>query len=239
MDRVRRGGGTRSGPSLLWPHRAARRVFQPGWIPETDDPLVERLKRVRVLAGMVVAFGVYTFVARDFSLEEAAENLVVASLVLLVVAPLTVGVMLLVWRRRGPLRPLRSRLSGPLRLLLAFVGAAVLMLLLLRGVAYSLPTTPLALWLMWFLGAAGIRINGNFFGTGVVHRALPPVLASVTTWLMAVPDLVTGDLHGLGLTLGAVFILGAPVLVTCIALFELHRLRRHLGIRLRDHPLCT
>jgi hypothetical protein len=53
---------------------------------------------------------------------------------------------------------------------------------------------------------------------------------------MAVPDLVTGDLHGLSLTLGVIFILGAPVTVTAIALLEMRRLKRRYGIRLQAHP---
>ncbi|MFG2209257.1 hypothetical protein [Streptomyces sp. NPDC048638] len=232
------GGETRPGTSLVWPQHAAWWVFQPGWIPEVDDPLVERLKRLRIIAGLIVAAGVYTFVAHDFAFTRILENLVVACGVLLLVAPLTVGVMLLVWRRGGPLRPLRPRLLGSLWLLLFFIGAAVGTLLLMYawGQSHLLPLVPVVLWLMWFVGAAGIRINGNFFGTAAIHRALPPVLASVASWLMAVPDLVTGDLRGLGLRLGVVFVLGAPVLVTAIALLEMRRLRRLHGIRLRDHP---
>ncbi|MFJ9852049.1 hypothetical protein [Streptomyces sp. NPDC101150] len=236
MAGVRHGGDIRSRASLLWPRHAAWAVFQPGWIPPPDDPLVERLKRFRVIAGMIVASGVYTFVARDFDGKEVLENLVVACVVLLVIAPLTVGVMLAVWRRRGPLRPLVPALIGSLQLLLYFVGSAVLTLLLLQGGVQFPFLAPVPLWLLWFVCAAAVRINSNFFGTAAVHRALPPVLASVTSWLMAVPDLVTGDLHGLGLTLGVVFILGAPVLVTCLALLEMHRLRRFHGIRLLDHP---
>ncbi|MFJ7072462.1 hypothetical protein [Streptomyces sp. NPDC098781] len=53
---------------------------------------------------------------------------------------------------------------------------------------------------------------------------------------MAVPDLITGDLHGLGLALGVFFILGAPVTVTAISLLEMGRLRSRYGIRLADHP---
>jgi hypothetical protein len=90
--------------------------------------------------------------------------------------------------------------------------------------------------MVWFVGAGALRINGNFFGTAAVHRCLPPLLAMVTTWLMALPDLFTGDLHGLGLTLGIVFILGAPVTVSAIALYEMARLKRAYGIRLTDHP---
>ncbi|MEU9115212.1 hypothetical protein AB0D04_26375 [Streptomyces sp. NPDC048483] len=236
MAGVRRGGDIRSRASLLWPRQAAWAVFQPSWIPSADDPLVEGLKRLRVIAGMIVASGVYTFVARDFDGKKVLEHLVVACLVLLVIAPLTVGVMLAVWRRRGPLRPLVPALIGSLQLLLYFVGSAVLAFLLLPAGFQSLFFAPLILWLLWFVCAAAVRVNSNFFGTAAVHRALPPVLASVTSWLMAIPDLVTGDLHGLGLVLGVVFILGTPVLVTCIALYEMQRLRRFHGIRLRDHP---
>jgi hypothetical protein len=81
-----------------------------------------------------------------------------------------------------------------------------------------------------------VRVSGNFFGTAAVHRCLPPLLAVVTSWLMAVPDLVTGDLHGLSLTLGIVFILGTPLTVTAIALLEMGRLKRRYGIRLKAHP---
>jgi hypothetical protein len=81
-----------------------------------------------------------------------------------------------------------------------------------------------------------VRVSGNFFGTAAVHRCLPALLATVTSWLMALPDLVTGDLHGLSLTLGIVFILGAPVTVTVIALLETGRLKRRYGIRLKAHP---
>ncbi|WP_030619201.1 sulfur globule family protein [Streptomyces sclerotialus] len=224
---------------MLDPKHAAWRLFHPEWVPEADDPAVERLKRVRVLAGMVVSFGVYTFVAHDFDVSQVLENIAVAGLVLLVSTPLTVGVMLLVWRRGGPLRPLRRTLLGCLKLLVGFVGTLVGTALLFwyftrqGGVLVLLPVV---LWLWGFVVQAALRVNGNFFGTGAVHRCLPPVLAAVTSWLMALPDLATGDLHGLGARLGTVFILGAPVLVTAIALLEMRRVRRFHGIRLRDHP---
>ncbi|UNS97287.1 hypothetical protein MMF93_12820 [Streptomyces tubbatahanensis] len=236
------GRGAAPRRRLARPQNAARRVFDPPWIPEPVDPLVEGLKRVRVVAGLVTALGVYTVVAGGFSLEEALENVVVASLVLLVVTPLTVGVLLMVWRSGGPIRPLRGSLWGSLNLLLRFVGTALLTFTVLRVAPTSglfvLLLGPLGLWLLAFLGCAAVRLNANFFGTAAVHRALPPVLATVTAWLTAVPDLVTGDLHGLGLRLGVVFILGAPVTVTALGLLETRRLRRHHGVRLRSHPLA-
>jgi hypothetical protein len=92
------------------------------------------------------------------------------------------------------------------------------------------------MWLLVFTAYGAVRVSGNFFGTAATHRCLPPLLATVTSWLVAVPDLVTGDLHGLSLTLGYVFILGAPVTVTAIALLEMGRLKRRYGIRLTAHP---
>jgi hypothetical protein len=92
------------------------------------------------------------------------------------------------------------------------------------------------LWMLGFVVWGAVRVSGNFFGTAAVHRCLPALLATVTSWLMAIPDLVTGDLHGLSLTLGVVFILGAPVTVTAIALLEMSRLKRRYGIRLKAHP---
>ncbi|KUN03992.1 hypothetical protein AQI95_21380 [Streptomyces yokosukanensis] len=223
-------------------HHAAWAVFHPAWIPEPLDPSVEGLKRIRVAAGTVAAVGVYTFVEGGFALTEMLQNLLIASGVLLVIAPLTVGVMLWIWRRTGSLRTLRPALLKALGLLLTFVGSVVATVLLLQtsssfsGSLLIIPMGLFTLWTVWFVGAGALRVTGNFFGTAAVHRCLPPLLAMVTSWLMALPDLLTGDLHGLGLKLGIVFILGAPVTVTAIALYEMARLKRGHGIRLTDHP---
>ncbi|MEV7500944.1 hypothetical protein [Streptomyces sp. NPDC093018] len=242
MARGNRAPGAQGDRNYLKAHHAARAVFHPAWIPEPLDPGVEQLKRIRVAAGTVAAVGVYTFVEGGFAVTEMLENLLVACGVLLVIAPLTVGVMLWIWRRGGSLRSLRPPLLRALGLLLTFVAAAALTLFLLQNSSRTdmglliLPAGLLTLWLIWFVGAGALRVTGNFFGTAAVHRGLPPLLAIVTTWLMALPDLFTGDLHGLGLTLGIVFILGAPLTVTGIALYELAVLKRRFGIRLADHP---
>ncbi|MFJ4623479.1 hypothetical protein [Streptomyces sp. NPDC088812] len=234
-------GGSLTAGSFLKPHRVARAVFHPVWIPAALDPTVERLKRIRVVAGVVAALGVYSFIEGGFAFDEMLDNAVTASAVLFLLTPLTVGVMLLVWRRTGAVSQLRTPLVNSLKLLLLFVASVVMTLVLFRlgdtlGAVARLVSTLLGLWAAFFVVAGAIRLTGNFFGTAAVHRCLPPLLATVTTWLMAVPDLVTGDLHGLGLTLGVVFILGAPVTVTAIALLETRRLGRRYGIRLTAHP---
>ncbi|MGY6022235.1 hypothetical protein [Streptomyces spinosirectus] len=227
--------------TFLKPHHVARAVFHPAWIPEAVDPSVERLKRIRVIAGAVAALGVYTFVQGGFAFDEMLDNAATASAVLFFVTPLTVGVMLYVWRRGGTVRQLKVPLVNAFKLLLLFIGSVLTTVLIFRlgdvfGILAKLVLSLAGLWLAFFVIAGAVRLTGNFFGTAAVHRGLPPLLATVTTWLMAVPDLVTGDLHGLSLTLGIVFILGAPVTVTAIALLELRRLRQRHGIRLAAHP---
>ncbi|GAA1435683.1 hypothetical protein GCM10009601_62140 [Streptomyces thermospinosisporus] len=223
-------------------HRAARAVFHPAWIPDSLDPTIERLKRFRVVAGAVTSLGVYTYVEGGFAIMELLENALTAAMVLLLLTPLTVGVMLLVWRRTGTVGQLRVPLLNSLKLLLLFIGCVAALVVLGQVIAGSnsqlvvLGVGLVFIWGLWFTGIGAVRVCGNFFGTAAVHRSLPALLATVTSWLTALPDLITGDLHGLGLTLGIVFILGAPVTVTAIALAETRRLKRRYGIRLRTHP---
>ncbi|MFC4332364.1 hypothetical protein ACFPC0_32270 [Streptomyces andamanensis] len=232
--------GELSARSLLRPREVARAVFHPAWIPPALDPDVEKLKRVRIIAGTVAAVGVYTVVQGGFAFDEMLENMLTASVVLLFVTPLTVGAMLYRWRRTGPVRELRQPLLRSMQLLLAFVGTIVGTVVLWKLAAGSgllvLLLGLAALWLTVFVGYGAYLVSGNFFGTAVVHRCLPPLLATVTSWLMALPDLATGDLHGLSLTLGVLFVLGAPVTVTGISLLEMGRLRSRHGIRLDTHP---
>ncbi|MFF3309644.1 hypothetical protein [Streptomyces sp. NPDC002952] len=244
MTGSRRGwlSGPLSARSVLQPKAVARALFHPAWIPAPADPSVDRLKRVRVVAGAVAAFGVYTFVQGRFEFREILENMLTAALVLLVITPLTVGVMLFVWRRTGRLRELRGSLFDSLKLLLLFIGTIVVTVLLwqlsmsLGGSLLMMVPGLTAMWLTGLVAYGAVQVSGNFFGSAGVHRCLPALLATVTSWLMAIPDLVTGDLHGLSLTMGIVFILGAPLTVTAISALELHRLRRRHGIRLRAHP---
>jgi hypothetical protein len=233
-------GGALTAGSLWKPKYAARAVFHPAWIPQSIDPSVEQLKKIRLIAGTVAAIGVYTFVEGGFAFDEMLENMLTASVVLLFITPLTVGVMLFVWRRGGSVSGLKPSLFNSLKLLLLFVGSIVLTVVLLRAAGgagfFVLVLGPAVLWLIGFVARGAWHVGANFFGTAGVHRCLPPLLASVTAWLMALPDLLTGDLHGLGLAMGVLFILGAPVTVTGIALLEMRRLDQRYGIRLVAHP---
>ncbi|MGW7207921.1 hypothetical protein [Streptomyces sp. NPDC054837] len=233
-------GGALTAGSLWKPKYAARAVFHPAWIPESVDPAVEQLKKIRLIAGTVAAIGVYTFVEGGFAFDEMLENMLTASVVLLLITPLTVGIMLFVWRRGGSVSGLKPSLFNSLKLLLLFVGTIVLTVVLLQSAGgagfFILVLGPAVLWLIGFVARGAWHVGANFFGTAGVHRCLPPLLAAVTSWLMALPDLLTGDLHGLSLGMGVLFILGAPLTVTGIALLEMRRLEQRYGIRLAAHP---
>ncbi|MER5434519.1 hypothetical protein [Streptomyces sp. NPDC002588] len=233
--------GSLTARSFLLPHRVARAVFHPAWIPEPLDPTVERLKRARVAAGFFAALGVHFFVGARLAWDDLPRNAATASAVLFCVTPLATGAMLLVWRRGGTVRRLRARLFDSLKLLSLFTASAFVCIALfafgdMLGTLPKIVLSALGLWTAFFVIAGAVRLTGNFFGTAAVHRCLPPLLATVTTWLMAVPDIVTADTHGLGRVPGATFVLGAPVTVTAIALLETRRLRKRYGIRLTVHP---
>ncbi|MEU1512607.1 hypothetical protein ABZ490_10660 [Streptomyces sp. NPDC005811] len=227
--------------SFLLPHRVARAVFHPAWIPEALDPVVERLKKARVAVGFVAALGVHLFFEIRFSWDELPRNAATAALVLFCVTPLATGAMLLVWRRGGTVRRLRARLFDTAKLLSLFTASAFacLALFAVGDMVGTLPKIALAglgLWTGLFVIAGAVQLTGNFFGTGAVHRCLPPLLATVTSWVLALSDLADSGDRSMDNVIGVGCILAAPVTVTAIALLETHRLKKRYGIRLMAHP---
>ncbi|MFJ7072463.1 hypothetical protein [Streptomyces sp. NPDC098781] len=174
-------GGTLTARSFLKPHHVARAVFHPTWIPPSLDPSVDALKRVRVIAGAVAAFGVYTFVEGGFAFDEMLDNAATACVVLLFITPLTVGVMLYLWRRSGggTVAQLREPLVRSLKLLLLFIGSALGTVLVFRlggalGTLGGLLLSAVGLWLAFFVIAGAYRISGELLR----HRRSAPLSAA-------------------------------------------------------------
>lgn len=227
---------------LLRPNRAARLLFAPAWIPEPLDPEMETLRRVRAFVGLLTYCGVYAISrddidSDDFSIGRALHGDIVT--MLLLVHPVTVCVMLLLWKRRGsPLHGLGAPVVRTFLLLGAYVGAMFILVQLtfagpdtgasLKGDAIRLIV---AFWLFCFVAFASLTVVRNFFGSAAVHPGLPALLASITTWPAVLPSLNTDDVD-----LGLVLALGGPVTVTAIGFLELSRLRRYHGIELLTHP---
>jgi hypothetical protein len=63
---------------------------------------------------------------------------------------------------------------------------------------------------------------------------VPPLLAMTVVWEVTLIDLFTGAHPGLPETVRVLLLLGAPVSVTIVGLWEIHRLRVHYGLRVRD-----
>ncbi|MGW4020536.1 hypothetical protein [Streptomyces sp. NPDC005009] len=228
---------------LLNPAYAAGVFFRPVWIPEPLDPDMEELRRARGVAGLLTYCGVYTMFdgggLDGFGIGTALHNLSQVVFMLVLVHPVTVGVMLLVWKRRGcPVRTLRTPVLRGFVLLAGYVGA---MLVLMR-LTFAGPETGTdlkadmvrllaAFWMLCFVVFASLAVVKNFFGSAAVHPCLPALLAVIVAWPAALPDVKAG-----GAALNVVLVLGGPVTITALAALEISRLRRYHGIRLLTFP---
>lgn len=73
----------------------------------------------------------------------------------------------------------------------------------------------------------------TFFRTADIHETIPPLLATLLLWELAVIDLTGGSYESVPLGVRLVFTLGAPLSVTAVALWELRRLRSRHAITVR------
>ncbi|WP_327266195.1 hypothetical protein OG444_36730 [Streptomyces sp. NBC_01232] len=65
---------------------------------------------------------------------------------------------------------------------------------------------------------------------------VPPVLAGVLVWGMALLDVIPGAHPQVPAGARALFTLGAPVALTALACWEMHRPRRLHGLTIRAAP---
>lgn len=89
------------------------------------------------------------------------------------------------------------------------------------------------LWLAPF-GLYGITQSlVHVFRTADLHETVPPLLATLLVWEVALFDVFRGAYDGVPFGVRVTFILGAPLTVTAMAMWELRRLRTRHGITLR------
>jgi hypothetical protein len=239
----------------LWlrigPIHTARRVFKPSRPGIVDDAFVARVQKIRTLVGLgaVVWMSVAYKVAQ--SVGDIADDRLSQSwnsvLMLSVTFPVAVGALLALAAPSARRELLRraARCFGAIVAIVAAVGvfpAAVLSGFVdgrfatspaMAVVTYG--TTILTfLWVVpfmfWGIGLALVHV----FRTADIHETVPPLLAMTLVWEMTLVDLFTGAYAGVPGPLRVLFMLGAPVSVTAVGLWELHRLRAHYGIAVRD-----
>jgi hypothetical protein len=89
------------------------------------------------------------------------------------------------------------------------------------------------LWLGLF-GVYGIALSlVHVFRTADLHDTVPPLLATLLVWEVALFDVFRGAYDSVPFGVRVAFILGAPLSVTAVAMWELRRLRTRHGITLR------
>ncbi|MFF3017734.1 hypothetical protein [Streptomyces sp. NPDC057939] len=231
------------------PLYAARLVFRPSRPGLVSDPLVRRLQLWRTLLGAAAWLALtftYTAISSAEDVGAVAGDRFGQSwdsvLVLACTFPVVVGSF--VAAARGPVRRLYLRRAlrslGSVTALMVAVGSfAFVAAPGAQGLrdAVGLPGR-IVIGLM-FLWALGFALHGtglslvHVFRTADIHELVPPVLATLLVWEMAVLDLVNGAYDQVPPAARLAFVLGAPVTVTALSVWEAHRLRRHHGLSLR------
>ncbi len=235
------GRGSRPWAAWLLPPVAARRLCRPSRPDRIDDRATRAVQRARAAAGFVVILGVALAYQAADAVEAVTEpwvQLIQNCVVLVLVVP--VGLVLFVRAARPDLRRgYLRRARGPLCALLAVAGSLGFILVVsatqsgnsFRGSAFWLLF--LLTWMIFF--GLGALVNGvaNVFRTADVHEVLPPLVSVALVWVNLVVDLVSGKYGDAPDRVAAFLLWGGPLTVTCLALWELRRLRRGHGLTLR------
>ncbi|MFE6158614.1 hypothetical protein ACFQ7F_06820 [Streptomyces sp. NPDC056486] len=231
--------------------RRAEAIFNQPGAGRVEDRLVTRVQLWRAIVGLAASLLlIYTYGADEGwsgVANDGVVKLILAPLLLIFTGPLVVFGFI----RYAPAaqrRLLRSRLRAPLKAVGWYVGILVGVGLVLAGSAVLLKQNygtllnglvALALliglvWLLPFLLFASAYAARYAFNTSNVHAALPAALTVVLVWELT---LFSAALEG-GLPHGPpaaqwCAVLGGPISVTAVALWELHRMRTRHGVRIR------
>ncbi|MET9960036.1 hypothetical protein ABZ128_13390 [Streptomyces sp. NPDC006326] len=231
------------------PLYAAQLAFRPSRRGIVHDPQVRRLQLWRTALGLVAWVGLtatYNAVVSVTDVEAVADDRLNQSwssvLVLVCTFPVVVGAFVAAARgglRRVYLRRALRSLGAVLAIMASMGTSALAMAPELAGLrdAVGLPgKITIGVLCLWSIGFAlyGIGLSlVHVFRTADIHEVVPPVLAGVLVWEMALLDVVTGAYPQVPAGVRAVFVLGAPVTVTALSWWEMRRLRRHHGLTVR------
>ncbi|WP_246101273.1 hypothetical protein [Streptomyces cyaneus] len=236
----------------IGPIHTARRVFKPSRPGIIEDPLVTHMQKIRTLVGLgAVVWMSVTYKIADSVSDVARDRLNqswISVLVLCVTFPVVVGVLLALAAPSARRELLRraARCFGAMVAIVAAMFVFPLTVLTDFGFGSSRFTTNpvmtavtytanvlIIVWVLPFviygIGLALVHV----FRTADIHQTMPPLLAMALVWEMALIDVFTGAHAGLPGPVRAVFILGAPLSVTAVGLWELRRLRLHYGLTVR------
>ncbi|KOG54893.1 hypothetical protein ADK75_12940 [Streptomyces virginiae] len=236
---------------LFNPIAVGRAVFTPSRPDRVHDPMVKRVQILRTAVGLVAI----TWMLLTYGLAADADAVVddrfgqirTALIVLAVTFPVAVAAFI------APARPPHRRLflrraAKPAGALLALV-VTLAVPRLITGLGYVDEHTDwtasagrvvllfaLGAFLLWLAPFALYGIGQSLvhvFRTADLHETVPPLLAMLLVWELALFDLFRGAYDSVPLGARLAFLLGAPLSVTVVAMWELRRLRTRHGITLR------
>ncbi|RVU27770.1 hypothetical protein EOT10_05610 [Streptomyces antnestii] len=233
-------------------HHAADRLFVQDGGVRINDPVVERVQLFRSVLGLLATLAIAFFYGKGDEVWSGAAgsgvgNLIITPVLLIVTGPLVVlGFILYAPPHVRP--ALRSRLRAPLRTVAwyvlsvsVFVGAMVAtaksayLFTLPHWAAGTLALILLAMivWGIPFLFFASLYSAKTSFNTAHVHPMLPGVLTAVLVWAVAVVNVFVDGMPEGPVAVRLCSLLGGPLSVTAVALWELRRMRTRHGVFLR------
>lgn len=236
---------------LFNPIAVARAVFTPSRPDRVHDPVVRRVQVWRSIVGLVAV----TWMMVSYGLASDADAVVddrfgqIRTTLITLAVTFPIAVAAFIAAARPPNRGLFLRRAGkPAGALLALV-VTIAAPRLATGLGYVTEETdwtasPGRVVLLFALGAFGLWLIPfvlygiplslvHVFRTADIHETVPPLLATLLVWGVALFDVFRGAYDSVPLGVRMVFLLGAPLSVTVLAVWELRRLRKRHGITLR------
>ncbi|MBO8191069.1 hypothetical protein ITI46_05060 [Streptomyces oryzae] len=243
---------------LLNPIAVGRQVCKPSRPDRVEDPAVLKIQVLRMVVGLAAMVWIlvsYQIASDAKSLAmQRADQVVMSATLLAATFPVVVGVFI-VGSRPHTRRLYLRRALKPLGALLALCGTLLYFVLATSGVLTGgpfgqMPEDPsradymrlmyevfLALVMVWglvfvFYGAALALVH--VFRTADIHEVLPPIIAIVLVWELAISDLVSNTYDGVPASVRIAAVFGGPLSVTAVSLWELRRLKTRHGLTLRQ-----
>lgn len=232
-------------------HRVATRLFVQEGDGRIEDRTVDRVQVARTVLGAVATIALFlAYGAEKEGWEDAATggvaNMIIAPVLLIVGGPLVI--LAFVFYAPPHLRPhLRSRLHAPLKAVGWYLLTVIVLVGTLLGVGQA-ARADLNGWQGFLVGIVGLVALAwgipffllaslysarSAFNTAHVHPMLPPVVTVTLVWVLALFNLIDSGMPQGPPAVQYCSLLGGPLSVTAVSLWEMRRMRTRFGVTVR------